>query len=159
MDYRLGKGEGPSVGGTKLFENFGVNVLATASSGQPYTPQVEPFSQIDSKAPVPSGGINSARMPWKNRIDVRFDRKFSVGSRSTLSAFVWVQNLLDSQRTRRVSGALRVSRMMTATCATAGGQQFLGSSAPPVAETLYRHRNRIVGQLRYPTDDAHRCSS
>jgi len=148
MDYRLGKGEGPSVGGTKLFENFGVNVLATASSGQPYTPQVEPFSQIDSKAPVPSGGINSARMPWKNRIDVRFDRKFSVGSRSTLSAFVWVQNLLDSQNT---NGVYRATGLPDddGYLATAGGQQFLGSSVP-VAETLYRHRNRSLGNFGIP---------
>lgn len=148
LDYRLGAGEGPSVGGTKLFENFGVNILATASSGQPYTPQVEPFSQIESKAPVPSGGINSARMPWSNRIDLRVDRKFSVGDRSTLSAFVWVQNLLDTENTQgvwRFTGLPDDDGFLS----TAGGQQFLGSSVP-VAETLYRHRNRSLGNFGIP---------
>ncbi len=148
VDYRLGAGEGPTVGGTKLLENFGVNLLAVASSGQPYTPQVEPFSQIESKAPVPSGGINSARMPWSNRLDMRVDRKFSVGSRSTLSAFVWVQNLLDTANTQ---GVYRATGLPDddGFLATAGGQQFLGSSVP-VAETLYRHRNRSLGNFGIP---------
>ncbi len=148
VDYRLGAGEGPIVGGVKLFENFGVNVLAVASSGQPYTPQVEPFSEIESKAPVPSGGINSARMPWSNRIDIRVDRKFSVGSRSTLSAFVWVQNLLDTQN---VQGVHRATGLPDddGFLSTAGGQQFLGSSVP-AAETLYRHRNRRLGNYGIP---------
>ena len=148
VDYRLGAGEGPTVGGVKLFENFGVNVLAVASSGQPYTPQVEPFSEIESKAPVPSGGVNSARMPWSNRIDIRVDRKFSVGSRSTLSAFIWVQNLLD---TKNVQGVHRATGLPAddGFLSTAGGQQFLSSSVP-AAETLYQHRNRRLGNYGIP---------
>ena len=132
----------------KLFENFGVNVLATASSGQPYTGQVEPFSQIESKAPVPDGGINSKSMPWSNRIDLRVDRKFSIGSRSTLSAFVWVQNLLDTENTQgvwRATGLPDDDGFLS----TPGGQQFLGG-APPVAETLYQHRNRNLGNFGIP---------
>ena len=148
LDYRLGKGEGPSIGGTKLLENFGANFLFTAYSGQPYTPQVEPFSQIESKAPVPSGGINSARMPWANRIDMRIDRKFSVGERSTLSAFLWVQNLLDVQN---VQGVWRATGLPDddGFLATPGGQQFLSSSVP-TAETIYRHRNRGLGNYGIP---------
>ena len=148
LDYRLGKGEGPEFGGTKLLENFGVNVLLTASSGQPFTPQVEAFSQIESKAPVPAGGVNSARMPWSNRIDMRVDRKFSVGERSTLSAFLWVQNLTDQQNVQGVwdfTGLPDDDGFL----ATSGGQQFLSSSVP-VAETLYRHRNRNLGNYGIP---------
>ena len=148
LDYRLGAGEGPVVGGMKLFENFGVNVLATASSGQHYTGQVEPFSQIESKAPVPDGGVNSKSMPWSNRIDLRVDRKFSIGSRSTLSAFVWVQNLLDTENTQgvwRATGLPDDDGFLS----TPGGQQFLGG-APPVAETLYQHRNRNLGNFGIP---------
>jgi outer membrane receptor protein involved in Fe transport len=148
LDYRLGKGEGPEFGGTKLLENFGVNVLLTASSGQPFTPQVEAFSQIESKAPVPAGGVNSARMPWSNRIDMRVDRKFSVGERSTLSAFLWVQNLTDRQNVQGVwdfTGLPDDDGFL----ATSGGQQFLSSSVP-VAETLYRHRNRNLGNYGIP---------
>ena len=148
VDYRLGAGEGPTVGGMKLFENFGVNVLATASSGQPYTGQLEPFSRIESKAPIPDGGINAARMPWKNRIDLRIDRKFSVGSRTTLSAFVWVQNLLDSQN---INGVWRATGLPDddGFLSTSGGQQFLGNS-DPVAESLYLHRTRSLGNYGIP---------
>ena len=148
LDYRLGKGEGPTLGGTKVLENFGVNVLFNARSGQPYTPQVEPFSRIESKAPIPSGGINSARMPWANRIDLRVDRKFSVGERSTLSAFLWVQNLLDAQN---VQGVWRATGLPDddGFLATPGGQQFLSSSVP-AAEQLYRHRTRSRGNYGIP---------
>ncbi len=148
LDYRLGEGEGPSFGGTNLLENFGVNVLMNARSGQPYTPQVEPFSQIESKAPVPAGGVNSARMPWSSRIDLRVDRKFAVGERSSLSAFLWVQNLLDQvnqQGTWDYTGLPDDDGFL----ATAGGQQFLSSSVP-VAETIYRHRNRQLGNFGIP---------
>ena len=148
LDYRLGAGEGPTVGGMKLFENFGVNVLATASSGKPYTGQLEPFSRIESKAPIPDGGINTARMPWKNRIDIRVDRKFSVGPRTTLSAFVWVQNLLDGQN---INGVWRATGLPNddGFLSTAGGQQFLGG-ADPVTETMYLHRTRSLGNYGIP---------
>jgi len=148
LDYRLGAGEGPTVGGMKLFENFGFNILATASSGQPYTGQLEPFSRIESKAPIPDGGINAARLPWKNRIDVRFDRKFSVGARTTLSAFVWIQNLLDTQN---VQGVWRATGLPDddGFLSTAGGQQFLGASEP-VSETMYLHRTRNLGNYGIP---------
>lgn len=148
LDYRLGAGEGPTVGGMKLFENLGVNILATASSGQPYTGQLEPFSRIESKAPIPDGGINQARMPWKNRIDLRVDRKFSVGPRTTLSAFVWVQNLFDGQN---INGVWRATGLPDddGFLATPGGQQFLGG-AVPVTETMYLHRTRNLGNYGIP---------
>jgi outer membrane receptor protein involved in Fe transport len=148
MDYRLGTGEGPTVMGTKLFENMGINILGTAGSGFPYTPQIEPFSIVDSKAPVPSGGINSDRMPWTSRIDLRIDRKFSVGDRSTVSAFLWIQNVLD---TESVQGVWRATGQPgdDGYLSTAGGAQFLGS-AVPAAEALYRHRTRGTGRWGLP---------
>ncbi len=148
MDYRLGAGEGPTVFGAKLFENMGFNVLGTAGSGFPYTPQIEPFSIVDSKAPVPSGGINSDRMPWTSRIDLRIDRKFAAGARSTVSAFLWVQNVLD---TENIQGVWRATGLPgdDGYLSTAGGQQFL-SGAVPAAESLYRHRTRGTGRWGLP---------
>ncbi|MFT4604224.1 MAG: outer membrane receptor protein involved in Fe transport [Rhodothermales bacterium] len=148
MDYRLGAGEGPTVFGAKLFENTGINILGTAGSGFPYTPQVEPFSIVDSKAPVPSGGINSSRMPWTTRIDLRIDRKFAAGARSTVSAFLWVQNVLD---TESVQGVWRGTGLPgdDGYLSTAGGAQFL-SAAVPAAESLYRHRTRGTGRWGLP---------
>jgi outer membrane receptor protein involved in Fe transport len=148
MDYRLGAGEGPTVFGAKLFENMGINVLGTAGSGFPYTPQIEPFSIIDSKAPVPSGGINSDRMPWTSRIDLRVDRKFAAGARSTVSAFLWIQNVLD---TENVQGVWRSTGLPgdDGYLATSGGQQFIGGQVP-AAEALYRHRTRGTGRWGLP---------
>lgn len=148
MDYRLGKGQGPTVGGVKLLENFGINVLAKAGSGLPYTPQLEPFSVIESKAPIPAGGINSDRSPWTTRIDLRIDRKFAVGDRTNLSAFVWVQNLLDADNVFNVWRATGLADD-DGFLSTAGGQGFLAGS-PDVAESLYRHRNRATGNYGIP---------
>lgn len=148
VDYRLGKGQGPTVGGVKLLENFGVNVLAVGKSGLPYTPQVEPFSVIESKAPIPSGGINSDRTPWTTRIDLRIDRKFAVGDRTNLSAFIWVQNLLDADN---VFGVWRATGLPDddGFLSTPGGATFLSGSLP-VAEELYRHRTRNLGNFGIP---------
>jgi outer membrane receptor protein involved in Fe transport len=148
IDYRLGAGEGPSIFGSKLLENFGVNVLATSASGQPYTPSAQAFSQIESKAPRPVGGINTGRMPWSSRIDLRVDRKFAVGARSTVSAFLWVQNVLDSERTQGVwtfTGLPDDDGFL----ATTGGEQFLDGQLG-AAESLYRHRNRQTGNYGIP---------
>lgn len=148
LDYRLGAGEGPTVFGAKLFENFGINVLGTAGSGFPYTPQVEPFSIVDSKAPVPSGGINSDRMPWTSRIDLRVDRKFAAGARSTVSAFLWIQNVLDTENVQSVWRATGLPGD-DGYLSTAGGAQFLGGNVPS-AEALYRHRTRGIGSWGLP---------
>ncbi len=148
FDYRLGEGEGPTIMGSKLLQNMGINILGRASSGRPYTPQREPFSQIESKAPIPSGGINSDRIPWSSGIDIRVDRKFAIGARSSLSAFVWVQNLLDTDNTQGVWRATGIPDD-DGFLATAGGSQFLGGQLSS-AEPLYRHRNRRLGNFGIP---------
>ena len=148
LDYRLGQGEGPTVFGAKLFENMGFNILTTAGSGFPYTPQVEPFSIIDSKAPVPSGGINSDRMPWTSRVDLRVDRKFAAGARSTVSAFLWVQNVFDQENVQNVWRATGLPGD-DGFLSTSGGAQFLSGNVP-AAEALYRHRTRGTGAWGLP---------
>lgn len=148
LDYRLGKGQGPTVGGVKMLENFGVNVLLVSKSGLPFTPTTEPFSVIESKAPIPSGGINSDRTPWTNRIDLRIDRKFVVGDRTNLSAFIWVQNVLDSDNVFSVWRATGLPDD-DGFLPTSGGETFLSGSLP-VAEDLYRHRTRSLGNFGIP---------
>ncbi len=148
FDYRLGSGEGPTIFGSKLLENFGVNVLATAGSGFPYTGVVEPFPVNASRAANPSGAINEDRMPWTSRLDLRVDRRFPLGSGANLTAFVWVQNLLDTQNTQNVwrfSGLPDSDGFLS----TAEGAQFL-SSAVPASETLYNQRNRFLSNVGLP---------
>ena len=76
----------------KLLENFGVNFLAVAQSGRPYTKQ---FS--NSQATI-VGGYRGARMPWGFYFNVVADKvwSFNVGKRVTqLRAAVTVNNLFD----------------------------------------------------------------
>ena len=141
LDYRLGPGEGPELGGFKPLENFGVNVLATAGSGFPYTPQRDPFNQAVARAPIPVGGINSARMPWQNRIDLRVTRGFDIpNSNARITAFLWVQNLFDSQNINdvwRFTGLPDNDGFLS----TDIGSAFIGR-LPVVGQELYEHRNR-----------------
>ena len=148
IDYRLGAGEGPTVLGAKLFENFGINVLATAGSGFPYTGVIEPFPVNASRAPNPSGGVNEDRMPWTSRIDLRIDRRFQLSGGSSLTAFFWVQNVFDQTNTQNVwrfTGLPNDDGFLS----TAGGIQFL-ESAVPASQTLYTQRNRILGYVGIP---------
>jgi outer membrane receptor protein involved in Fe transport len=149
LDYRLGKGEGPTLGGMKLLENFGVNVLFTGGSGYPFTPVIEPFNLAGAaRAARPVGGVNSGRMPGSSRVDIRIDRKFALSGSATFSAFIWVQNLLDQINTNNVwrfTGLPGDDGFL----ATAEGAQYL-SDKPPVAEDLYQHRTRSLGNVGIP---------
>ncbi|MFK7846091.1 MAG: TonB-dependent receptor [Rhodothermales bacterium] len=149
LDYRLGKGEGPEVLGVKLFENFGVNVLAKAGSGFPYTPVVEPFNAAGgARAAAPSGGINSARMPWSNRVDLRVDRRFEVAGRASLTAFFWVQNVFNNNNTNNVwrfTGTPDVDGFL----GTSAGERFLNDSVP-FAQAAYSHDNRVLNWVGIP---------
>ena len=148
LDYSLGEGEGPTLVGTQLLQNFGFNVLFTAGSGFPYTGVQYPIPVNASRAPLPRGGINEDRMPWTNRIDLRIQRRFPVSSRGTITAFLWMQNVLNTvnvQNVYRYSGLPDDDGFLS----TAGGVQFL-DSAQPVSETLYRFRNRALGSVGRP---------
>ncbi len=148
LDYSLGHGEGPTLVGTKLLQNMSFNILLTAGSGFPYTGILNPIPVTTSRAPLPSGAVNNDRMPWANRIDVRVQRRFSVTDGSRITAFLWIQNLLDTvniQNVWRYTGLPGDDGFL----AIPEGQQFL-DSAPPVAEVLYRHRNRSLGNYGLP---------
>ena len=150
LDYRMGKGEGPELLGVNLLENFGFNILATAGSGRPYTPVIEPFSIAGgARATRPRGGINGARMPGYSRIDLRVDRRFNIGNGNTgVSAFVWVQNIFESARTENVwryTGLPDTDGFL----ATPEGQSFLNSRSD-FTGAVYNHRERLLGNVGIP---------
>ncbi|MEM6327416.1 MAG: TonB-dependent receptor, partial [Bacteroidota bacterium] len=72
VDYRLGDGEGPMVGGIRPFAGFGFNLLGVFKSGNPYT-------RLDARAgasPIVNstnggiiGSVNSTRAPSTTRLD------------------------------------------------------------------------------------------
>ncbi|MDZ4698210.1 MAG: TonB-dependent receptor [Rhodothermales bacterium] len=148
VDYRLGKGQGPSIGGVHVLENFGVNVLATVGSGFPYTPVIEPFNRAGAaRATNPKGAINSARMPWSSRLDVRIDRAFQIGN-ANLSAFLWVQNIFDQRNVNLVWRYTGIPDNDGFLATDAGSQWLAGSQ--PVGQTLYEHSNRQLNWVGLP---------
>ncbi len=133
MDYRFGDNEGPMIGGIRLLENFGVNVLGQFGSGQRYTPLQTPgpgegFSVIDSFSPNTRGTINSATLPATSRIDFRVDRAFDLGFReASLKAYVWVQNVLDTQNVLSVYRSTGLADQ-DGFLLTDGGEVFLNNA-------------------------------
>ncbi len=99
LDYRFGADEGPMLGGARILENFGVNILASFGSGQRYTPLESALFDVNqSFTSEVAGQVNSETLPATSRIDLRIDRGFDLGfGGARLKAYLWVQNLLDTE--------------------------------------------------------------
>ena len=120
VDYRLGKEEGyhytrqvKDKDGNKKkkdvypFQNFGVNFLAVAQSGRPYTKQF-----INTQQTI-VGSYRGARLPWGFYFNVVVDKTWPIeikrekGNRQTmLNAAITVNNLFDI---RNVTGVFSVT--------------------------------------------------
>lgn len=87
----------------KILENFGVNIMAVAQSGRPYT---KAFSNTQSTI---VGSYRGARLPWSFFCDIVVEKiwPIKVGKRETyLAAAVTVKNLFDI---RNVTGVFAVT--------------------------------------------------
>lgn len=114
IDYRYDKNSGPVVGGKHILENAGVNFIARARSGEPYTKFKRPVATTNEV----QGGINGARLGWHFGLDMRIDKDFelnklfsgknteeAVGKRPLmLNAYVFVTNLLNIKDILGVDG-------------------------------------------------------
>lgn len=118
LDFRYGNGakyNGPVITRTvtdkatgekkrkevKLLEDFGVNIMAVAQSGRPYTKQ---FSNMQSTI---VGSYRGARLPWGFYCDVVVDKLWpiKVGKRNTaLRTAITVKNILDLRNVIGVFG-------------------------------------------------------
>ena len=119
VDYRLGKGEGWKITRavkdkdgnlTKKdiypFENFGINFLAVAQSGIPYTRQ---FSNTQSTI---VGSYRGARLPWGFYFNVVVDKTWPIEIKregkktkpTALNAAVTINNLFDIRNVVNVFG-------------------------------------------------------
>jgi len=92
------KYNGPRVAGVNILENFGVNILANAISGTPYTAKIV-ADKLGGAGTL--GDINGARLPWKYNFDLRVDKRIFVGKKDnndlSLNLFLRVQNILNTQ--------------------------------------------------------------
>jgi hypothetical protein len=109
IDYRFDSGKaynGPTINGKDILANFGVNLIATAASGRPYTAKFRP-SRFGAAGTV--GGINGSRLPWRFNVDLRVDKTFRVNpkAKSPLDVNVYfrVANLLNRLNVLGVYGA------------------------------------------------------
>ena len=100
LDYRLGRDEGPTVGGIRPLAGFGFNLLGVLQSGSPYTELDQqalesPILQSTNGGAV--GQVNSVYLGFTNRIDLKVDRAFNLGP-AAFRGYVWVQNLLNTDQ-------------------------------------------------------------
>ena len=134
VDWRFGKGDGPTIGGSHIFENAGINLLLSAGSGTPYTP-VEVYDEVTlaSVSTVPLSQTNSRYGPWTSTIDMKVNKGFNFGNLN-FDAYVWVLNLLDRKNAVAVfesSGSASTTNWLN----TQAGQAFLAQQGSIGAET------------------------
>lgn len=101
LDYRFDGGklyDGPMIGRFKVFENTGINLLATLASGRPFTQKQQP-TPFDAAGTI--GSINGSRLPWNNTINLRIDRDIQLNKSETnplmLNVYFRVQNVMNTQ--------------------------------------------------------------
>lgn len=114
IDYRFDKNGGPVVGGKHIFENTGLNIIARARSGEPYTKYRKPVATTNEI----DGGINGSRLGWHFGLDARLDKDFELNKLFTgkstqenpgkrplmLNAYVFVTNLFNIKDILGVDG-------------------------------------------------------
>ena len=96
LDYRTPQREG-------LLSNLGANAVLTFGSGQAYTPYANQSFVFGRSWNTPVAAINSADMPWTNRLDLRIDKSFTFGG-THLNLYLVVINALNSEIVNNVFG-------------------------------------------------------
>jgi outer membrane receptor protein involved in Fe transport len=110
IDYRLGQDAGPTLFGVKPLEQFGVNLLFSFNSGNPYTRMIvqnaNPFSgryDNDGLSEKPYTAVNSEISPWVQRFDLKLDRRFDLPiGNAALTLSMYVLNLFNTENIRNV---------------------------------------------------------
>ena len=113
FDYRYEDGEGPVVKGKHIFQNAGIDLIAKARSGEPFTRLQNPIGNTII------GDINGSRLPWHYGLDLRINKDFAFEFGKTkketpdgvkakrikkISAFIYVNNLLSTREILGVYG-------------------------------------------------------
>ncbi len=106
LDYRYGEGEGPVLFNNHILQNAGLDLIAKARSGEPYTRLQNAIGNTII------GGINGSRLPWHYGLDLKINKDFSfsfakkgkdapVGVKPAkvhrMTAFLYVANLLNTR--------------------------------------------------------------
>jgi hypothetical protein len=154
LDYRFEGGknyEGPMIGNFKVFENTGINLLATLASGRPFTQKLQP-EPFDASKTI--GSVNGSRLPWNNTINLRIDRDIQLSKSKEhplmLNVYFRVQNALNTQNWLQVyeyTGTPYDDGYLT----SARGASILNSAESPDSYALlYRLRMLDPGYVSLP---------
>ncbi len=146
LDYRVG----PEA--NAIIRNSGINLLATAGSGFPYTPKRigDTIFAARFSTAFPIAGTNTAYTDWTSSIDLRIDKSFKVAGQG-LNVYLWVINVLGSENpfnrknTRETASGFNVG-IYEATgrpdengwLSTSDGQKWIEDNNGARAEAMYR---------------------
>ena len=110
MDYRFADGDyynGPTLGnGQKVFSNAGINFVANATSGRPYTGQANVTQAVAfgvQQRSTIDGSVNGNRYPWRFNVNMKIDKSFALNpgkpeaSQNHLQIYLWVQNVFNTR--------------------------------------------------------------
>ncbi len=97
IDFYVPKGE------FGFFEQFNANFLISFSSGRPYTPlETQNLLNGFTNWGNTKGYINSAFGPGNFRVDLKLEKAFSLGGATTITPYLWIENLFDSDNPTQV---------------------------------------------------------
>jgi outer membrane receptor protein involved in Fe transport len=128
LDYRYGKGQGPTWGSSHFLENAGLNILMNLGSGTPYTPTtVYNAVTLAAVAVQPAGQINSRYGPWTFEVDLKLNKTVDLKGQS-LDLYLWTLNVFNTQNETTVyttSGSANSTNWLN----TAEGQAWVAANA------------------------------
>lgn len=98
LDYRFGPNDGPAA-----LHDFGVSVLATYTSGHPFTRgQGGADLEGDARFRQPVEPLNASTTPSTFQVDMRIDKTFNIYDRLAANVYIWVLNLFDTRNVENV---------------------------------------------------------
>ncbi len=161
-DYRYFDGEdaGPMIFGYRPFRNTGLNLIATAISGTPYTRYEDPVTTTTVGQPF------AARLPWRFEMDLALDKDVTLknfgrktadqtglsGTRAPLvmNFFVNIRNLLNTRQILSVYGYTQDPRDNGYLQHPLGQQTLNAQTYAPSFYDLYTIARDVPGNFALP---------
>lgn len=137
VDIRFGDGQGPVVGSIHVLEHFGINVLAQAATGLPFT--LRAFQGDFRRDGFAAGPTNSSRMQATGTVDFRADRRIPLGREAWASVFLWVTNVFDWENVFDVHNATGQPNSDGFLITPVGLDWLADQAVPETAAILYDH--------------------
>lgn len=114
--------------GNRIFENAGLNILANAASGTPYTPtKVYNEVTLANTASEPNGPVDARYGPWTFQVDAKLSKSIGIG-RQNLDLYIWALNLFNRDNVYTVYTSSG-SALTTNWLETSDGQTFIDTNS------------------------------